>query len=299
MFFTQVALPPDQITVNDIEKYILYIKTERKNSINTQKLKQAVIRLFFVWHSTKYHMENPAEGLRPIQEDIKIPSMPDRNEVARMVKACDESTFIGRRNAAIICLLADTGIRLGECSVLNVANIEISLDGANKNFLLSVPRIKSRGRKIPFGDLTAGLLVGEVFSTYYLEITLDLKYGRDSPLFLKHGQRYDNERLQYTGIRQMIKRTARRAGIKKKIGPHSFRHFFGTYTTMNGMDIRYLKKLMGHAWLETTERYIHISSIVSGQNLKQYPMSGTMAQNHQKGLSEIVKKGLASQSRGQ
>jgi len=277
---------PEEITMEDVQDYIIHLKVDQKNSINTQKIKQASIRIFYDWYSKRYHIKNPCELIGPIQEEIKIPSMFTPDELTRMVYSCKTSKPIGRRDAAILCLLADTGIRVSECQALNIGSIQIH----ENNFALVVPRIKSRERLVPFGYLTAGAMVAEFFAAYYQDIKYVQNHRDSDPLFIQYGRKHHGGRLNISGIKGVIARARKNADITKRISTHSFRHFFGTYSVIHGTRVEQLRILMGHAWLETTMRYIHIADVISPETIKLRGTTDLQAPKHQTGFVQILKK---------
>ena len=284
-FFNFINIDPIDIKLDHILQYKKYIITVRKNQINTQRGKQCAIQLFFSWFSACYHSENPANLLKPIQEIIKIPAMPTPDELKRMVDSCDESTNIGRRDAAIMCLLAATGIRLGECVNLNVGNIEKN----ENNFTCIVPSIKSRReRYIPFGDFVIhDDMVSDYFNAYFRDITLLLNYKYSDPLFKQNGFKYSGMRLGRDGLTKLVRKHRIKCGIEKIITPKSFRHYFGTYSYVNGKRLSRIKYLMGHAWLETTQRYEHLGDVVSGKESKTASTAGLKSKKTMAGWAKI------------
>ena len=288
-FFRKMDKLPGEITIDDIQDYIIYLKVDKKNGVNTQKIKQSSIRLFYDWYSRRYRIENPAYSLRPIQEEIKVAIMPTPDELTRMVYACDTTTFTGRRDAAVICLFADTGIRLGECSALNIENIQVH----KNNYICIVPRkpgVKARReRMIEFGELTQGALIGETFSAYYTDIKYVQNYKYGDPLFKQQGIIHKDGRLGPQGLRFIIHKYQVKSEIDRSITPKSFRHFFGTYSVINDTPIQHLKELMGHAWLETTMRYVHWAEVIKADSLKKRGTSGLKAPESGAGFTKIIK----------
>jgi site-specific recombinase XerD len=277
---------PEEITMEDVQDYIIYLKVDQKNSTNTQKIKQASIRIFFDWYSKRHHIKNPCELIGPIQEEIKIPSMFTPDDLTRMVYSCNTSKPIGRRDAAILCLLADTGIRISELMALNLGSIQIH----ENNFTLVVPRVKSRERLVPFGQLTAGAMVAEFFAAYYQDIKYVQNFKDSDPLFVQYGPKHHGARLGLKGIKGVITRVRKNSEITKRITAHSFRHFFGTYSVINGTRVEQLRLLMGHAWLETTMRYVHIADVISPETIKHRGTTSLQAPKHQTGFVQILKK---------
>jgi integrase/recombinase XerC len=290
-FFNYSGKHPGKVTIDDIEDYIIYLKVKRINKINTQKIKQTTLRLFYAWYSHRFHSSNPTESLMPIREEIKMPMMPTPDELTRMVYACDNTTFAGRRNAAIICLFADTGIRLSECVELNIDSIQVH----KNNYICMVPRIKGRReRMVPFGDLTAGALVGETFSAYYTDAKYIKQYKTGDPLFKQDGIIHKDNRLGHKGLRGVLDKYQKEAELDKRVTPLSFRHYFGTYRTINGTPLQHLKQLMGHAWAETTQRYIHWAEVIKADSLKKHgSTSGLKSKDSATGFSKITKDAVS------
>jgi site-specific recombinase XerD len=286
MFFNYIGKNPGEITGEDVENYIIHLKVELKNAINTQKIKQTALRIFYAWFCRKYQYQNPCEWLHPIQEEVKIPIMPTPDELTRMVYSCDVTTDIGRRDAAIICLLADTGIRLSEIVALNLSSIQVH----ENNYLLVVPRIKSWERLVPFGALIKGKLIAEFFSAYYNDIVYIKQYNPHDPLFKQDGPIIKGGRLSARGIRRIIAKYTALAEVDKNITPHSMRHFFGTYSIINGTTLQDLKPLMGHARIETTMRYVHIKQMLTAESVSKRGTSGLKAPDSHTGFVEMMRK---------
>lgn len=262
IFFKWIKKPVHEITDMDIQAYALYLKVDRKFKINTQRFKRSSLRSFFGWYSTRYQKPNPARDLYPIPEEINIPIMPTPDEIARMVYECNFETEIGRRDAAILCLLADTGIRISECVALNVHHVRIH----DKHYTLTVPGIKSRReRSVPFGRLVNDDLVAGYFSAYYLDIRVAQKYQLRDPLFKTMGPSHQGERFCIRNLYRVVKKYVRKAGLDDRISVHSFRHYFGTYSRKGKTKLEIINAHMGHARMDTTARYIHLAESVEFQ----------------------------------
>lgn len=255
-----------KITANDIDHYIGRLRAKHK-SINTQRVVQTAIRMFFNWYSNLTNNPNPARDLAIIREEIKIPDIPSLDDITNMISIFDVSQPIGRRNAGLLSLLTDTGIRISEAAKLKVGNVRLM----EKNFILNVPRIKGFERQVPFGLLDDKSILTSYWLVYYLDITANQRWGDNEPLFKTIGvySGQAGKQLESPAMREIIKRAAKKAKIRIKVTPHSFRHFYGTYSVLNGIDIIRLKELLGHALLETTMRYVHISNFVDGRILEK------------------------------
>lgn len=284
-FFTHTEKPPAEITPDDINHYIFNLKAEGR-AHNLQRQRQTIVRMFFNWYSqVKYPgAPNPGASIKIIHEEQKIPRVLSPEEIIRMIAQCDVSDFQGRRDAALMALLADTGIRRSECAALRVGDVVPH----KTHFVLNVPRIKSYERAIPFCNLKETSFISEYFTQYWQEITVVKRWGRNHPLFMTMGIETSGTKLGGAGIRFQVKKYARDAGVHD-VSPHSFRHFYATYSYLNGVDVMTIRKLMGHALLETTMKYIHIASVVDGSVLKKTATANMVAPKHMTGYVKIFK----------
>ena len=142
------------------------------------------------------------------------------------------------RNKFIISLLYSSGIRLSEFLALDRNSI------VDKKFTVVG---KGRKERLCFIDDRTNNLMKE-----YLETRDD----DSSALVIS---RLNNDRMTPSNVQLLIKNAAKRAGIKKKVTPHTLRHSFATNFISNNGNIRYLSTLLGHASVDTTLIYTHLS----------------------------------------
>ncbi|MFQ5625493.1 MAG: tyrosine-type recombinase/integrase, partial [Methyloligellaceae bacterium] len=260
--FYWIGKHPREITLEDVKRYFIQAKLDEM-TINAQRSRQGALRMFFRWYAPKAGIADPTAELVVIREEIKYPDVLAPEDLVRMVAACDPTTEIGRRNAALLCLLADTGIRAGEAALLRVGNV-VPEGG---NFVLVVPRYKSHERRVPFAKLTEHSLIGETFLRYWAEIRYQKRWGQEHPLFERcsWNENLRGGPLNRIGIHYLVQRCANRARLEKHVTCHSFRHFFGTYAVLNGARLEEVQALMGHVSIQTTMRYVHVAAVISGK----------------------------------
>lgn len=153
------------------------------------------------------------------------------NEVQKIINSAIDKS----RDYLILRLLAKTGARIGELSRFNVGDI----DFAHNVIYIPIAKRDER-REIPFDQLTANLI------RFYIA---DKKIT--GPLW----------KISYSQLQRLPGQYAKKAGVSKKVSPHSFRHYFGTTLIRNGLDPFEVKRLMGHRSLTTTDIYTHIAPI--------------------------------------
>jgi site-specific recombinase XerD len=169
-------------------------------------------------------------------------------EAQAMLRVSDRRTLQGKRDYAILLTLLTTGLRKAEICSLKVEDLKTYRNQA----VIDVIGKGKRFRRIP---LKAETLLA--IKDYHKATGNGADTGH--PLFQtlgKHGP-YDKKGLTPKAVDCLIKLTAKRALIQKRIHPHVMRHTFATTLLDNGNDLKTVQALMGHSHIRTTERYLH------------------------------------------
>jgi integrase/recombinase XerD len=194
------------------------------------------------------------EGLRDTDPtaDIDMPrigrSLPrslTEDEVDALLRAPRTDEPLGNRDRAMLELLYATGLRVSEL---------ISLRQSQVNFNQGVLRIVGKGdreRLIPLGDEAQRWLKNFIEGPR-MEILLERQTDYLFPT--RRGDRMTRQAFWH-----IIKRYAQKAGIEKKLSPHSLRHAFATHLLNRGADLRVVQLLLGHSDLSTTQIYTHVA----------------------------------------
>lgn len=155
------------------------------------------------------------------------------------------------RDRLVIYLLFTTGLRIEELCNIRVRNIQ-----ENKLFIVG----KGKKERYVFMDETAIALMD-----IYLKCKLESEW-----LFPTCEKQMGNLPISTFAMRIAIKRCAKRAGIKRNITPHMFRHGYATHLLKNGCDIRYIQELMGHSFITSTQIYTHVTNADLHEVYKKY-----------------------------
>jgi integrase/recombinase XerD len=194
------------------------------------------------------------EGLRDSDPtaDIEMPrigrSLPKtltEDEVDALLNAPNTEEPLGHRDRAMLELLYATGLRVSEL---------INLKQSQINFNQGVLRIIGKGdreRLIPLGD-EAQRWIRDFIDGPRMEILLERQTDYLFPT--RRGDRMTRQAFWH-----IIKRYADKAGITKKMSPHSLRHAFATHLLNHGADLRVVQLLLGHSDLSTTQIYTHVA----------------------------------------
>ena len=202
-----------------------YLNTISKNAPATQRNKLVVVKNYLNWKADR--------GLLNIEERFWNEAEPPRHtvlpkaieldEVRRIIEACDNPLY-----RAIFKVLANTGMRVSEIVNLSVHDISV-----NETARI---RIKGKGNKERIINISKEL-VEELMNSGFFE-----------------------KKPSVRSIQRAVKRYARKAGIKKKVTPHIFRHSFAVALIERGVPLNKIQALLGHANISTTSIYLKIAS---------------------------------------
>lgn len=174
-----------------------------------------------------------------------LPKTLTEDEVDALLHAPNTDEPLGHRDRAMLELLYATGLRVSEL---------INLKQSQINFNQGVLRIVGKGdreRLIPLGD-EALRWIRDFIDGPRMEILLERQTDYLFPT--RRGDRMTRQAFWH-----IIKRYAEKAGIEKKMSPHSLRHAFATHLLNHGADLRVVQLLLGHSDLSTTQIYTHVA----------------------------------------
>lgn len=174
----------------------------------------------------------------------KLPEVLTLDEIERMLDAIDLSKDEGQRNLAIIEVLYGSGLRVSELINLKLSNVHI-----DEKYML-VEGKGSKQRLVPLSDEA----IKQIEFWMQDRCHLSIKPGNEDYLFLNRR----GAKLTRVMILIIVKDLAERAGIKKNISPHTFRHSFATHLLEGGANLRMIQMMLGHENLVTTEIYTHL-----------------------------------------
>ena len=228
--------PPDRLGPNQISQFQLYLLRDRRLSPKTVKQRIAAIRFFFV-RTLKRHY--PPGEFRYPKTPQRLPIILSQEEVRSMI---DAATSLLHRT--LLMTLYSTGMRRAELTRLKVGDID------SHRMVIHIKQGKGgKDRDVP---LSPKLL--ETLREYWR-----WKKPREYlfPGEVKRGAK--GEHLTSKAVYHACKGAARRAGIQKNVGPHTLRHSFATHLLESGADLRTIQLLLGHASLNHTTVYLHLS----------------------------------------
>ena len=234
---------PSQITYEDLKEFIAWFGSGTSNA-RTQSRVLSGIRAFYRFLLIEGEIEeNPASLLESPKLGLKLPVVLSVIEIDNMIGQIDLSKPEGHRNKAIIETLYGCGLRVSELVNLKLTDLHYS-EG-----FVTVTGKGNKQRLVPISD--RALKEIDLYKTdrNHLNTIFD-----ENIIFLNRRGHKLTRAMIFTIIRDL----AAKAGIKKKISPHTFRHSFATHLVEGGADLRAVQEMLGHESILTTEIYTHI-----------------------------------------
>lgn len=237
-FATFLGRPPDTATAEDLRRFQV---EQRETGVPVPTMNSIVSALRFLFTQT---LDRPdlARRLVRVSHPRKLPVVLSRDEVTRLLNA---TTCL--KHQAALSVAYGAGLRVAEVSMLKVRDID------SERMLLRVERGKG-------GQYRNAMLAADLLTLLRQWWRLGHEQGvmhRDGWLF--PGQHY----LKPISTRQLYRvvvEAAQSAEIAKRVGPHTLRHSFATHLLEDGIDIRIIQALLGHAKLENTAFYTRVAT---------------------------------------
>ncbi len=225
-----------------IVKFLAYLR-EQEYAISSISRALIAIKVFFRFLKRERYVENNvALYLETPKLWQLIPDVLSCEEVDRLLAQPDVKTHLGARDKAILEVIYSSGLRVSELCGLNLYDVD-------DDFI----KVFGKGRKerlVPIGKKAI-----EAIDHYLMYYRCDYDSEKEQTLFLtKNGKPIDR-----IFVWKMIKAYAKNANITKNISPHTLRHSFATHLLDNDADLRIIQEMMGHASINSTDRYMHVS----------------------------------------
>jgi integrase/recombinase XerC len=191
---------------------------------------------------------NPFSTISIPKLEKRLPDFFYEEELQQLFLSCDSSTALGLRNKALLELLYATGIRVGECTKIQLKDIDFSV---------STVLVNGKGKKeryVPFGSFAHTALES------YIKEGRSRLMGKNSTQHPFLFVNYRGGALTERGVRDILSKMMSASSSQGKIHPHKLRHSFATHMLANGADMRTVQELLGHESLSSTQIYTHVTN---------------------------------------
>ena len=254
--------------VRDVTKLIKYLENT-ENTISAIKIDKSIIQAF-IYETSKninprtqarlisglrnffdylifenYREDNPTVLIESPKIGRKLPDTLSEENIDTIISYVDLSHPQGERNRTIIETLYSCGLRVSE-----LINLKLSDLFFEEGFI----RVTGKGNKQRFVPIVSN--TQNYINSYINEIRSHITIQKpfEDIVFLNRRGKQLTRNMIFT----IVKNTTQKAGIKKKVSPHTFRHSFATHLLEGGADLRAIQQMLGHESITTTEIYMHV-----------------------------------------
>jgi site-specific recombinase XerD len=224
----------DELTPDDLKRYMVYAMEKEGIKENTAHSRLNALKFYFeqVLGREKFFWEIP----RPKKQQ-QLPKLLNETEIRKLFNA-----LTNKKHKAMLFTAYSAGLRVSEIAALKIADI----DSGRMQILIA----QGKGKKDRYVNLSPVLL--DILRTY-------ISSYKPKPVYYLFESKETGQAYPVRTIQQIFSNAKNKAGLKKEVGIHSLRHSFATHLLDKGTDIKYIKDLLGHFSIKTTERYLHVS----------------------------------------
>lgn len=238
------ASDPGAVTAAMLREWVFSLK-EAGLAATSIRRAQSAVRTYFGFLVNEGVLETaPTDRLEAPKADRKLPDFLTHQEIDALLTAPDPDHRLFWRDRAILETLYATGMRVSELVELRISAVDLQEGFA------SVFGKGAKERFVPIGTPAARAL-----ERYLREVRPGLDSGGGA------GRVFLNARgtpMRRESVFVIVRDTARRAGIRRPVSPHTLRHTFATHLVEGGADLAAVQELLGHADISTTQIYTHL-----------------------------------------
>lgn len=242
---SKIKIKPEELT-ETLAKEFIYDLSKKVKSPTQARIISGLRRFYDYLILEDIITTNPIQNIETPKIGINLPVTLTIQEIDNIISSIKLTSKTGVRNIAIVELLYSCGLRVSELINLKISDLF---------FKESLIKVTGKGNKERFVPISTQAQL--YINNYIKDIRCfkKIKKNFEDTLFL-------NERgssLSRVMIFIILKELSISSNIKKKIGPHTFRHSFATHLIENGADLITIQNMLGHENITTTERYLHVN----------------------------------------
>jgi integrase/recombinase XerC len=233
----------DKIDYLLLRKYLALLKEKSLGNRSVGRHLSA-LRSFFRFLTRENHIKvNPILMLSSPKLQKHLPSFMTEDEASKLIESAfakDEKDERGLRDRAILETFYSSGLRISELVALGLNDVD---------FISGIVKVMGKGKKervVPIGDAALSAI----------RKYIDKRKKKSEVVFLNK----NGTRITTRGVRDIVEKYLKSAGIARGASPHTLRHSFATHLLNRGADLRTVQELLGHANLSTTQIYTHLTT---------------------------------------
>ncbi|MFM7175962.1 MAG: site-specific tyrosine recombinase XerD [Bacteroidota bacterium] len=239
------SIGPERITLQHLQDFLKWINELGMGSRSQARVLSGIKSFYKYLLLENVVTDDPTTLLEGPKLGRKLPDFLTVEEINTIIATIDLSKPEGERNKAMLETLYSSGLRVSELVGLKKSNLHPEIG------LLRVVGKGNKERLVPIGSVAIKQI--GIYENGYRN-HLQIKPGNEDFLFLNRRGTKLTRVMVFTIIKDLVVR----AGIKKNISPHTFRHSFATHLIEGGADLRAVQEMLGHESITTTEIYTHL-----------------------------------------
>lgn len=248
---------PDCVTAADLRDFLVWVN-QLGMLPHTQARVLSGIKAFFKYLLLEDLIKtDPSALIESPRLSRKLPDTLSIYDINKLIAAIDLSKPEGMRNKTMLEVLYGCGLRVSELTGLRISNLYLEIE------FIKILGKGNKERLVPVGSVATKFLkiwLKEV------RVHVHVKPGQEDFVFLNRR----GSALTRNMVFIIIKDLAQKAGIRKRISPHTFRHSFATHLIEGGADLRAVQEMLGHESITTTEIYTHLDRDYLRDTIVQY-----------------------------
>ena len=264
-YLDTAEIDPLEVTLENLQHFMAGLHDVGIHPRSQARILSGVKSFFKFLVIADYRNDDPAELLEGPKIGFKLPEVLTVEEIDRIIDMVDMSKNEGQRNRAILETLYSCGLRVSELCNLKLSDLYL-----DEGFI----KVEGKGNKqrlVPISQRA----IQEISRWLEDRIGGKIKEGYEDFVFLARW----GKNISRIMVFHLIKELAEKAGIKKTISPHTFRHSFATHLLEGGANLRAIQAMMGHESIATTEIYTHIDrSMLRAEIIGHHPRNISYAE---------------------
>jgi len=248
---------PSELQLTHLQQFVKWIAELGMTASSQARIISAIKTFFKYCLLEDIATKDPTTLLEAPKLKRMLPDVLTFEEIENIISQIDLSSGEGTRNKAILEIMYSCGLRVSEVVALKLSQLFFDVE------FIRVIGKGNKERLVPIGES----------AIKYITIYIDnvrrhqqVQRGEEDILFLNRR----GKRLSRVMIFLIIKDLVKKAGIKKTISPHTFRHSFATHLVEGGADLRAVQEMLGHESITTTEIYTHLDREFLRKTLERF-----------------------------
>jgi len=250
-------LKPLKFTSENIRDYLVFLH-ESGISARSQARALSTLRALYKYFLIEEWIEiDPTELIDSPKLGRHLPDVLSEADIDKIIGEIDLSTPEGERNRAMLEVLYGCGLRVTELVDLQISNLRF-----NEGYII----VTGKGNKQRIVPINSAAIKFVGIYKEQIRNHQSIKKGHEDVLFLNRR----GAKLTRVMIFTIIKNLTEKAGIKKKVSPHTFRHSFASHMVNRGASLRVVQEMLGHESITTTEIYTHLNDTKLRETINKF-----------------------------